>query len=236
MTGDKGQKMPEFEPFLKRGISCVALNYRLVPQDPLPAPVHDAARAIQFIRSKAIEWKLDPRRIALTGPSAGACTAMWILLHDNLADPKAADLVQRQSSRVCAAAVTVGQTSIDPQVIEGWLGPMVLQHPMIYLAVGESTLAAAQQNDAKHRKTYEEFSPVNHVDAQDPPLFMTCSAEMGFPARDAGHGIHHPIFGVKLKKKSDQVGHECHLVIPGYSKSERYSDGQAFLLAKLLEK
>lgn len=65
---------------------------------------------------------------------------------------------------------------------------------------------------------------------------MTCSAEMGFPARDAGHGIHHPIFGVKLKKKSDQVGHECHLVIPGYSKSERYSDGQAFLLAKLLEK
>ena len=236
LTGDKGQKMPEFQPFLEQGISCAAINYRLVPQDPLPAPVHDAARAIQFIRSKAVEWKLDPYRIALTGPSAGACTSMWILLHDDLADPKAVDLVLRQSSRVCAAAVTVGQTSIDPKVIEGWLGPMVLQHPMIYQAVGESTLAAAQQHDAKHRQSYEEFSPINHVDAQDPPLFMTCSAEMDFPSRDAGHGIHHPIFGVKLKEKSDLVGHECHLVIPGFSKSEQYSDEKAFLLAKLLKK
>ncbi len=236
ITGDKGQKMPSFQSFLDQGISCAAINYRLAPEHPLPAPVHDAARAIQFLRTKAADWNIDAKHIALTGPSAGACTSMWLLLHDDLADPKAADPVLRRSSRVCAAAVMVGQTSIDPKVIEGWLGPNVLKHPMICMAVGESTFEGVLTNHDKHRDLYVEFSPINHLDPLDPPLFMTCSAEMDLPSRDAGHGIHHPLFGVKLKEQSDKVGHECHLLVPGFSKSERYSDADAFLVAKLLSK
>lgn len=236
ITGDKSQKMPAFQPFLQRGISCAAINYRLAPENPLPAPVHDAARAIQFIRTKAKDWNLDSRRIALTGPSAGACTSMWLLLHDDLADPKATDPVLRESTRVCAAAVSVGQTSIDPKVIAGWLGTNVLQHPMICMAVGEKTIEAAIKNYDKYRNLYVEFSPINHVDSHDPPLFMTCSAEMDLPSRDAGHGIHHPVYGVKLKEKSDALGHECHLVIPGVSQSRQYADANDFLMAKLLAK
>lgn len=234
--GDKTEKMPEFKPFLERGISCAAINYRLTPAHPLPAPVHDAARAIQFLRTKAVEWNIDPKRIAVTGPSAGACTCMWLLLHDDLADPGSVDPVLRQSTRVCAAAVTVGQTSIDPKVIEEWLGPKVLTHRMIWTAVGEPSMEAAIANYDQHKALYREFSPIQHVDASDPPLFMTCSAEMDLPSRDAGHGIHHPVYGVKLKEQSDRVGHECHLVIPGVSKSARYVDANDFLFARLLTK
>jgi acetyl esterase/lipase len=233
-TGDKSKKGPEIQPFLDRGISFAAINYRLTPEHPLPAPVHDAARAIQFLRSKSLEWKIDERRIALTGPSAGACTSMWLLLHDDLADPDSTDPVLRLSTRVCAAAVSVGQTSIDPNVIEGWLGPKVLDHSMIHRAVGEKSIEDAMRNYDRHRDVYYEFSPINHVDGQDPPLFMTCSAEMDLPCRDAGHGIHHPVFGVKLKEKSDAVGHECHLIVPGFSSSEKYATGNDFLFDKLL--
>ena len=74
------------QPFLDKGVSYAAVEYRLTGVAPLPAPVHDAARAIQFIRSKAKEWNINPDRIALTGGSAGACTSMWILCHDDLAD------------------------------------------------------------------------------------------------------------------------------------------------------
>jgi len=236
LTGDKSLKGPAIQPFLDKGISFAAINYRLTPEHPLPAPVHDAARAIQFLRSKAAPWSIDTTHIALTGPSAGACTAMWLLLHDDLADPEATDPVLRESTRVCAASVSVGQTSIDPAVIEGWLGPNVLEHPMIANAVGETDIAHVMKDRDKYGHLYVEFSPVNHVDSKDPPLFMTCSAEMDLPARDAGHGIHHPVFGVKLKEKSDQVGHECHLVIPGYSESRKYVDGNDFLIQKLLSK
>ncbi len=236
MTGDKKRSTDMYQVFLDKGISCASINYRLTPQSPLPAPVHDAARAIQFLRTKAGEWKIDTRHIALTGGSAGACTSMWLLLHDDLADPKATDPVLRESTRVCAAAVSSGQTSIDPKVIEGWLGPNVLKHRMINMAVGEMTMEEALKNYDKHKALYVEFSPYNHVDANDPPLLMTYGADMSLPSKDAGHGIHHPVYGVKLKEKSDSVGHECHLLIPGTSKSDKYPNANAFLLDKLLAK
>ncbi|MGE5191923.1 MAG: alpha/beta hydrolase fold domain-containing protein, partial [Deltaproteobacteria bacterium] len=164
--GDKKQNTANYQPFLNKGISCAAINYRLTGEAPLPAPVHDAARAIQFLRTKAREWNIDTKHIALTGGSAGACTSMWLLLHDDLADPTASDPVLRESTRVCAAAVSAGQTSIDPKVIEEWLGPNVLKHRMINMAVGEPTIEGALKNYEKHKALYVEFSPYNHVDAK----------------------------------------------------------------------
>lgn len=235
-TGDKKQDSAAYQAYLDKGVSYVAINYRLTPGSPLPASVHDAARAIQFLRTKAAEWNIDTKHIALTGGSAGACSSMWLLLHDDLADPKSDDPVLRESTRVCAAAVSAGQTSIDPKVIEDWLGPNVLKHRMINMAVGEQTMEGALKNYDRYHDLYVEFSPVNHVDGQDPPLFMTYGADMTLPSKDAGHGIHHPVYGIKLKEKSDRAGHECHLMIPGVSKSDKYANAKEFLLAKLLAK
>ncbi|HTI50132.1 MAG TPA: alpha/beta hydrolase fold domain-containing protein, partial [Planctomycetaceae bacterium] len=170
VAGDKKRDPADVQPFLDKGISYASINYRLTGEAPLPAPVHDAARAIQFLRTKAAEWNINTQRIALTGGSAGACTSMWLLLHDDLADSDAQDPVLRESTRVCAAAALAGQTSIDPKVIEGWLGPNVLKHRMINMAVGEKTIEDALANYDKHHDLYVEFSPYNHLDADDPPL------------------------------------------------------------------
>ena len=232
--GDKKQPWANIQPYLDKGISYAAINYRLTGEAPLPAPVLDAARALQFIRSKAAEWNINKSRIALTGGSAGACTSMWLLLHDDLADPTSEDPVLRESTRVTAAAVFSGQTSIDPKVIEGWLGPNVLKHRMINTAVGEKTIEGALQNYEKYRDLYFEFSPYNHLTADDPPLFMTYPNNMTLPSENAGHGIHHPMYGIKMKEKADRVGEECHLLIEGVSKSDRYGSAQEFLFDKLL--
>lgn len=232
--GDKKEDPARFLPFLEKGISYAAVNYRLTGESPLPAPVYDAARAIQFLRTKAADWNINTERIALTGGSAGACTSMWLLFHDDLADPKSDDPVLRQSTRVCAAAVAAGQTSIDPKVIEGWLGPNVLKHRMINMAVGESTMEGALKNYDAHHALWVEFSPYNHVDGKDPPLLMTYGNDMTLPSKDAGHGIHHPVYGLKLKEKSDAAKHECHLLIEGVSKSDKYASPKEFLMAKLL--
>jgi len=232
--GTKATKRSQMEPFLEKGISCASIHYRLTPDHPLPAPVHDAARAIQFLRSNADEWNLDPERIVLTGGSAGACTSMWLLFHDDLADPNAADRVLRQSTRVTAAAVRGGQTSIDPKQIVPWLGENVLKHLMIANAVGEPNAEAALANYDKHAALYCEFSAYNHVSKDDPPLFMSYGGDMTLPSKNPGHGIHHPVYGVKLKEKCDEMGVECHLVIPGVSESKIYPSANDFLFAKLL--
>ena len=83
--------------------------------------MHDAARALQTIRSKAKEWNLDPKRVGATGGSAGACTSLWLALHDDLADPKSSDPVARESSRLTCAAVSGAQTSLDPKELREWI-------------------------------------------------------------------------------------------------------------------
>ena len=42
---------------------------------------------MQYIRSRAKEWNIDPTRIASYGSSAGAGTSLWLAFHDDLADP-----------------------------------------------------------------------------------------------------------------------------------------------------
>jgi acetyl esterase/lipase len=79
MTGDKSQINPVVvKECLKSGISVASINYRYTATAPLPAPHQDGARAIQFLRSKANEWNLDPKRVAAYGGSAGACTIRFL--------------------------------------------------------------------------------------------------------------------------------------------------------------
>lgn len=220
--------------WLSKGVSFASINYRLTGEAPLPAPVHDAAYCIQYIRSKAKEWNIDPDRIVLTGGSAGACTSMWMLCHDDLADPTSEDPVKHHSTRVTAAAVSAGQVSIDPPQCKEWLGDGVLKHRMIWTSVGAKSMDEAwAKYESEYKPLYKEFTPYNHMSKGDPPLLMTYGSDMTLPSKSAGHGIHHPVYGVKMKEKADKVGVECHLLINGVSKSEKYKNANEFLLDKL---
>lgn len=232
--GDKAGAAAQAPFWLSKGVSFASINYRLTGEAPLPAPVHDAAYCIQYIRSKAKEWNIDPDRIVLSGGSAGACTSMWILCHDDLADPTSDDPVKRFSTRVTAAAVAGGQVSIDPPQAKEWLGDGVLKHRMIWTSVGAQSMDEAwAKYDSHYKPLYKEFTPYNHLTKDDPPLLMTYGNDMTLPSKNAGHGIHHPVYGVKMKEKADQLGVECHLLIPGHSKSEKYTSANEFLLDKL---
>ena len=233
-AGNKTRNPAHVQPFLDKGISYAAINYRHTPQHPLPAPVHDAARAIQYLRSRAGEWNIRKDRLVLTGGSAGACTSTWLLFHDDLANPDSEDPVLRESTRVNGAAVSAGQTAIDPKMIEPWLGPNVLQHRMIWFAVGAKNMQDALDNYEQHKELYTEFSPINHLTSDDPPLLMTYPADMSLPSKSSGHGIHHGMYGVKVKEKAAEVGTECHLLIPGTSQSDQYDSVNAFMFDKLL--
>ena len=126
VTGDKSQA-PDVEKYLAAGISVVSISYRYVTQaidagikPPVKWPLEDAARALQFVRTKAKEWNFDPARVGLTGGSAGACTSLYLAFHNDFADPKNADPVARQSTRIWCAAVNIAQTSLDPQQMAEW--------------------------------------------------------------------------------------------------------------------
>ncbi len=221
--------------YLDKGISVVSINYRLTPENILPAPVYDAARAVQFVRSKAKEWGLDKSRLAVAGGSAGATTSLWLAYHDDMADPKNEDPVLRESTKPTCAAAESGQTCIDPKIVVDWVGDKILDHYMIPYSVGEKDAKGLMKNYKKHRSVLREFSPYLHVDKNDPPTFLYCSQSTKIPSSSSGHAIHHPIMSWKLKQKADAVGAECDFLLRS-SRSKVYYDKalEDFILSKLI--
>jgi len=71
-AGDKRTYIgPWFTTLTEAGIPWFTINYRLAPTDPHPAAVEDIEAAVQWLRSHAKEYHVDPSKIVLMGESAG---------------------------------------------------------------------------------------------------------------------------------------------------------------------
>lgn len=104
---------------------------------------------------------------------------------------------------------------------------------MICKAVDQPTIDGVLKNSEKYQPLYAEFPPFNHLDGNDPPLFMWYTAKLTLSSENPGHGIHHPVLGVKMKEKSAWLDHECHLLINVVSQSENYAIATKVLMSKL---
>ena len=202
---------------LKAKYSQCSINYRLAGTDILPAPVMDAGRAIQFLRTKATEWNIDTDRIVCQGGSAGAASSLWLAFHADLADPKSADPVLRESSRIAGAIGIAGQTTLDPNVTNKIIGVAATRHPMIWKTPGAKSMDDLVKNWEKFKALSLECSPITHVSRDDPPVYLKYSNNTPVPVTK-GDGIHHVGFGRLLKEKCDEVGVECTLELTGGKK------------------
>ena len=219
--GDKDQifsRVP-ISKWLGKGVSVASINYRYTSDAILPAPVFDAARAVQFLRFNAKKFNINTSRIALQGGSAGGCTALWILFHNDLADLSSTDPVLRESTRVQGAVGQFPQTSIDPVLLDAWIGEKATAYPMIFKAVGAASYADLMNNYAEYKPLIDEFSPINHIDSGDPPLYLIYPGNKYLPPSSPAEAIHHPLFGVKLKEKADKIGYKMDLDFSGTSNS-----------------
>lgn len=213
VSGDKKDVSPATVQVLKySGIHFASINYRFVNgKDVLfPAPQRDGARAVQFLRSKAEDWNIDPKRVACYGGSAGAGIAMWVGFHDDLADPDNPDPVLRQSTRLSAVGNFEGQPTYNPLKIRELMGGRTWEHPSMFKMFGVKTAEEALHPTAALRRLYDEGSPITFLTKDDPPVFMVYEeADRPLPA-DArpGEGIHHPTFGRLLKQRLDEFGIE----------------------------
>ena len=208
---------------LKTGYSFASIDYRLAGTELLPAAVHDAARAIQFFRTKAKEWNFNPARIAVIGGSAGAASSLWLAYHDDMADPKSDDPVLRQSSRVCGAIAMGGQTTLDPFLLEKKIGPACIQHAMIWKTVGAKSIEDLMENWRKYKDLSLQCSPVTHVSKDDPPVFLNYGKPAPIPVIK-GDGIHHAGFGRLLKEKCKKVGIDCYLQVKDHETANLTKD------------
>jgi len=214
--GDKS-RVGSLNEYLKAGISVVSIEYRFVKEadaagikPPVEWPLHDAARALQFVRSKAAEWQLDKTRVAASGGSAGACSSLWLAFHDDMADPKSTDPIAHESTRLTCAAVMGAQTSLDPKQMKEWM-PNSKYGAHAFGISGFDNFLAERERILPWIK---EYSPYELVSSDDPPIYLFYGAapEMGQEQKDPTHSAN---FGLGLQEKLKSVGVECELSWPG---------------------
>ena len=233
---ERVNRFVEVNQLLKAGISVVAINYRYVTQadkdaatPPVHAPLHDAARALQFVRSKSQEWNVDKGKVGAAGGSAGACSSLWLAFHDEMQEPNSRDAISRESTRLQCAAVSGAQTTLDPKQMREWT-------PNSNYG-GHAFGIRGQSFDAFYnaRPTIlswiNEYSPYALVSKNDPPvaLYYNAKPELGKRQKDPTHTAN---FGVKLQEHCQETGTECQLVYPGVNNPEHTTPTE-FLIKKL---
>jgi len=224
--GDRLSGLKDMLPtLLESGISVVSTEYRFISEameqqidPPVKAPLTDAARALQTVRSKAAEWQVDKTRIVASGGSAGACSSLWLAFHDDMADPASNDPVARESTRLMAAAVTGAQTTLDPAQMHEWTPNSR------YGGHAFGFMKSPKQRDTQFAEflaardrllpVINQYSPYALVSADDPPVYLFYKAPpaLGQNQKDPTHSAN---FGVKLKERLDEAGVPCEFVYPG---------------------
>jgi acetyl esterase/lipase len=149
------------------GVAGFVLKYRLGPRYHHPAMLQDAARAIRTVRSKASEWHVDPKRVAILGFSAGGHLASTAGTHFDAGKADSDDPLERQSSRP---------------------DRMILVYPVIALATpyghGGSKRNLLGENPAS--ELVQSLSNETQVTADTPPAFIVqTNADTAVPAENS---------------------------------------------------
>lgn len=101
------------------GFAAFVLRYRLGPRYHHPAPLQDAQRAMRLVRSRAKEWRLDPKRIGIWGFSAGGHLASTVATHFDDGRPDTDDPIERVSCRPDFAILCYPVITLRPPLAHG---------------------------------------------------------------------------------------------------------------------
>ena len=145
--GDRSQLRGYGLRLARAGYLCVAAEYRLTPESPWPAQIHDVKAALRWMRANCAELGLDPDRIAVEGNSAGAHLALLIA-----GTPGVAEFEGEGGNPDAGTQVSVA---------------IGVYAPTDLVLMGGKVLVGDQGEDAARAA-----SPLNYVDGDFPPTLL----------------------------------------------------------------
>ena len=148
-----------------QGFAVASVDYRLSTVAPFPAQMHDIKAAIRFLRAKAGEYGLDPKRFAIAGSSAGGHLAALAGVTNG--NPELAGTLgahREQSSGVQAIISLFGASDLTTILAQSTPQGLKMRMPALELLLGG-------QPDAK-TDLARLASPVFQADKHSPPLLL----------------------------------------------------------------
>ncbi|KAF0238297.1 MAG: esterase/lipase-like [Prolixibacteraceae bacterium] len=203
--------------FLDAGVSIATINYRFMNEPPygILASMNDSKRFVQYIRFNAKKYNIDKSRIACTGGSAGAGTALWLAFSDDMADESNNDPVLRESTRLTCAGAFATQATYDIFQWDEILGfPLSQTSGFLQMVARAFGFKSAENRDlTKETQIRSDLDFLAKMDKNSSPVYIHNRHKAGIP--DNSDDInHHPLHAKKLKEKAEQVGLEAIVYAP----------------------
>ena len=187
----------------KEGFALVSISYRMITsggvaegvRPPVKAPVGDAISAVKYVIGHAAKWKIDPKRIGLTGGSAGACSTLI------------ASLSNDNELGVRAVLARIPQTTLDPKEVLEWIpNGYYGAHAFGYNYAGFKEFLA---NREKHLDDIEKYSPAalaRRITPGKAPVILYKCGKPGTREKDSAHA---PEYCVRFEEICRARGIDC---------------------------
>ncbi len=201
------------QPLLDKGYTVFAVVHGSNPKFTIPEMLEDLNRSVRFIRHHAKDYGTDGDRLGITGGSAGGHLSLMQGCGGKDGDAKAADEVDRESSRVQAVVAFY-----PPTDFLNWGEPghvMLGEHPIVPVkGAFQFTQRDPKMNtldlitdENKREKIGRDISPIYHVDKDNPPtLIVHGDKDALVPLQQAQ----------SMEAKMKECGATCELIIkPG---------------------
>ena len=154
----------------------VSVGYRLAPEHPFPAPLHDCAAAYEWVLANHVELGADLDRVAVGGGSAGAnlAAALCLVARDRGLPLPCFQLLDMPAFDLTLSSPSVeehGHPGFDREAIGEWVG--------YYLG------GATEPTQQSTPPTHPRVSPLFEPDLRGLPPALITVAELD-PVRDDG--------------------------------------------------
>lgn len=147
------------------GYAVASVDYRLTPQAPFPANVHDIKGAIRFLRAQAPRLGIRGESIAIIGSSAGGHLAALVGVSNGVPALEGSTGGHAAiSSGVQAVVSFFGASNLETILEQSTEFGLSMRKPALQLLLG-----GLPQEKAELARL---ASPVAHLDPKDPPVLL----------------------------------------------------------------
>lgn len=165
--GHRRDMHPFMTALAKSGFVAASVEYRLTPKHVWPAQIEDCKCAVRFLRAKAGDYKIDPKRIGAMGGSAGGHLALMLAFTSGLAEFEGQGGHAGQSSSVQAVANYFGPTDLVRWKANG-IGDAILKGASG--KTGDGLLADLLGTADRKAPIVVKASPITYISKTSPPV------------------------------------------------------------------
>ena len=220
--------------FIENGISFATINYRFKNNDDgILISLNDAKRALQFLRHKSDQFRIDKSKIGVMGSSAGATSSLWLGFFDDMAQLNSNDPIERESTRV---SLVVGIAAAHTMDLNKWKEMLNIDQDYMDKLVSQyiGKLDRKKWMDKTLQNEYiSKIDFFDEMDKNDPPFFIVNYGGNRKPKNIADFH-HHPMHAKILKHRADSLNIKNVVYATGIGIIDKSSQGlNAFIIENL---